>query len=352
MTSASIYALFREIAKIIEKLLRMKFICFDLEGPLSPQDNAYELMKRIKPNGDRIFEIISRYDDLLTIQGRKGYEPGETLALIVPFLIYHNISEADMREASEEAKLIDGARDLVAMLIDRGWWIGDITTCYEQYGYPITQRIGIPPENVSCTRCRLDQYRSAFREKDFTEIRQLEKDILAMHNVTDDEEIISKLDCFYWGENTNPIVRKILAEVKPMGGRRKAEMLKEFAKINQQSMDSIVVVGDSITDSKMLNLVDKAGGLAIAFNANEYALKYATMSLASVRLDDLWIVLEPWETGGRQAIEQVVKEREMAGGTGNREWFHWIADTKDITRALEIHKKIRRLVREEAAKLG
>jgi len=329
----------------------VKFICFDLEGPLSPQDNAYELMRRID-NGDRIFEVISRYDDLLTIQGRRGYEPGGTLALIVPFLICHNISEDDMREASEGATLVDGAHDLVAKLIDRGWWIGDITTCYEQYGYPITQRIGIPPENVSCTRCRLDQYRSAFREKDFAEIRQLEKDILAMHNVADDKEIASRLDCFYWGENTNPIVRKILVEVKPMGGRRKAEMLKEFARINQRSMDSIVVVGDSITDSKMLEVVDRAGGLAIAFNANEYALKYATMSLASVRLDDLWIALEAWEKGGRHAVERVVKEKEVAGGTGDREWFHWIAGTKDITRALEIHKRIRHLVREEAAKLG
>ena len=329
----------------------MKFICFDLEGPLSPQDNAYELMRRIH-NGDRIFEVISRYDDLLAIQGRKGYEPGGTLALIVPFLIYHGISEADMRAASEGASLVDGARDLVAKLVDRGWWVGDITTCYEQYGYPITQRIGIPPENVSCTRCRLDQYRNVFREKDFTEIRQLEKDILAMHNVAGDKEIAGRLDRFYWGENTNPIVRRILVEVKPMGGKRKAEMLKQFARINQQSMDSIVVVGDSITDSKMLQAVNKAGGLAIAFNANEYALKYATMSLASVRLDDLWIALEAWEKGGRQIVERVVKEKEVAGGTGDREWFHWIAGTKDITRALEIHKRIRHLVREEAAKLG
>jgi predicted HAD superfamily phosphohydrolase len=49
------------------------FICFDLEGPLSPQDNAYELMK-LFPNGDKIFEVISRYDDLLTLEEREDYE--------------------------------------------------------------------------------------------------------------------------------------------------------------------------------------------------------------------------------------------------------------------------------------
>ena len=70
----------------------MNFICFDLEGPLSPQDNAYELM-RLFPNGGKIFEVISRYDDLLTLEEREDYEPGDTLALIVPFLLLHNISE-------------------------------------------------------------------------------------------------------------------------------------------------------------------------------------------------------------------------------------------------------------------
>ena len=64
----------------------MNYICFDLEGPLSPQDNAYELMK-LFPNGDRIFEVISRYDDLLALEGKEDYEPGDTLSLIVPFLV-------------------------------------------------------------------------------------------------------------------------------------------------------------------------------------------------------------------------------------------------------------------------
>jgi len=33
-------------------------------------------------------------------------------------------------------------------------------------------------------------------------------------------------------------------------------------------------------------------------------------------------------------------------------WFHWLAGAKDVTTALEIHKRIRLLVREEAAQLG
>src|SRR3989304_8290436 len=96
------------------------FIAFDLEGPLSPQDNAYELMK-LFPNGDKVFEVISRYDDLLTLEEKEGYEPGDTLALIVPFLILHNISENDIATLASRATLINGAPELISRLQFVGW---------------------------------------------------------------------------------------------------------------------------------------------------------------------------------------------------------------------------------------
>ena len=96
----------------------------------------------------------------------------------------------------------------------------------------------------------------------------------------------------------------------------------------------------------------QAGGLAIAFNANEYALKYATMSLASVRLDDLWMVLSAWEEGARPVVERMVREKQKAGGTANKEWVHWLDGIRDMAPVLDIPKKTRRLVREEAAEPG
>ena len=53
-------------------------IVFDLEGPLSPMDLAFELMG-LREGGDKVFAVISRYDDLLTLEGKAGYEPGDTL---------------------------------------------------------------------------------------------------------------------------------------------------------------------------------------------------------------------------------------------------------------------------------
>jgi energy-converting hydrogenase A subunit R len=329
----------------------MNLICFDLEGPLAPQDNAYELMK-LFPNGGKIFEVISRYDDLLTLEGRPDYEPGDTLALIIPFLAYHGIEEEQIAAMGQKAGLTPGATTLISKLKSRGWYIFCISTSYEQYAFPITQRLGIPSDNVACTSFPLAQIRKLLSQNEFALLKQTEQEIVNLNPLTDDTRIKEYLDYFYWQKLPKTRWGRIIGQVKPVGGRRKVEALENFSTRMGKPLSGWMVVGDSITDFKMLRAVNKAGGLAIAFNANEYALPYSTVGLASVSLYDLWIVLEAWEKGDREDVKRVVKEMEKVGGAGDRGWLHWLDGTKDITPALEIHKRIRRLVREEAGKLG
>lgn len=329
----------------------MNLICFDLEGPLAPQDNAYELMK-LFPGGGRLFEVISRYDDLLTLEGRQDYEPGDTLALIAPFLAYHDVREEQITAMGQKAGLTLGALELISRLKSRGWGIFCISTSYEQYALSITQRLGIPHENVGCTSFPLDQICQLLSHDDFLLLEQAEEEFMALTPQVDDAVIEQILDKFYWQRLPRTSPGRIISEIKPVGGKRKVEALEKFSARMGEPLSHWIALGDSITDFKMLQTVNKAGGLAIAFNANEYALPYCTMSLASTNLDDLWIAMEAWELGRRQAVEQVVKEKQEDGGKGDREHFHWMVEVKDVTQPLEIHKHIRRLVREEAAELG
>jgi len=327
------------------------FICFDLEGPLSPQDNAYELMK-LFPNGDRVFEVISRYDDLLTLEEREDYEPGDTLALIVPFLILHNISEDNITTLATAASFTGGAAKLVSWLEYSVWKVFCITTTYEQYATHITQKLGIFAHNVACTPFPLNKLRQALSEEELKLLRQAEEDILTMQPISDDKRIKQRLDDFFWNKLPATKLGMVIKEVKPMGGRRKVAALNKFSETYGQPLSNWVVVGDSITDFRMLQTVDKAGGLAIAFNANKYALPYSTMSLASTFVSDLTEVLQAWQKGQRKGVEKIVKEKEKIGGSGDRGYFNWLSGRENIDEVIEIHKRIRRLVREEAGKLG
>ena len=328
----------------------MSVICFDLEGPLATQDNAYELMK-LFPEGGRIFEVISRYDDLLTLVARFDYEPGDTLALIAPFLVCHGIKEHDISALARKATLTAGAVGLISRLSAQGWKIFCISTSYEQYAKRVAHRLGIFSQNVASTSFPLDKFSKELSKEDFRFLETLEKDILNRHTI-DDNWIKKRLDLFYWKELPKTNLGRLVQQVQPVGGQRKVEALRHFADAQKQPFPNWVVVGDSITDFKMLQAVDQAGGLAIAFNANEYALPYATIGLASTHLDDLRPVLEMWKKGKRPAVEKLVREKEKAGGSNDRGNFHWLAGIKGIAAPLEVHKRIRRVVREEAAKLG
>lgn len=328
----------------------MKLIAFDLEGPLSPQDNAYDLMG-LFPQGRKVFEIISRYDDLLTIEGRTGYEPGDTLALIVPFLVYHGVKESDIVALANKASFIPGAADLIPDLISAGWKVFCITTTYRQYSGNLIRRLGIPAENLAGTSFPLDQLAKVAVEADFGLVAGVEQELLKL-SPSDDGKIKRTLDRFYWEQLPRTKFGPLIAGVKPVGGRRKAEALQRFASRVGQPLSKWVVVGDSITDFRMFQTVESAGGLAIAFNANEYALPYATMSLATIDSRDLLPVLVRWATGGRLAVANFVAHEEQRGGKNDRNYFHWLSGNNQWTAALPVHKRIRRLLRESAAKLG
>jgi len=173
-----------------------------------------------------------------------------------------------------------------------------------------------------------------------------------MSPVDDDDRIKQRLDYFFWEKLPTTDLGTAIKEVKPVGGRRKVAALNKFADSYEQPLAKWVAIGDSITDFRMLQAVEEAGGLAIAFNANEYALPYATMSLASISIGDLMEVSEAWQKGGRRGAEKIVKGKEKVGGMGDRGYFHWLSGSKDIDEVIEVHRRIRRLVREEAGKLG
>jgi len=327
------------------------FIAFDLEGPLSPQDNAYDLMK-LFPDGDQVFEVISRYDDLLTLEEREDYEPGDTLALIVPFLLLHNITVDNVTTLAAEASFIGGADKLIHGLESSGWKVFCITTTYEQYAIHITHKLGIYAHNVACTPFPLAQINQTLCKEDLALLEQVEADILKMRPVDDDDRIRQRLNQFFWEKLPTTDLGKAISQVKPVGGRRKVDALNKFADKYSQPLSGWVVVGDSITDFRMLQMVESAGGLAIAFNANEYALPYATMGLASTFISDLTDVMAAWKKGQRKEVERLIKEREGLGGKEDRGYFHWLSGREDIDEVIAIHKRIRRQVREEAGKLG
>lgn len=128
-----------------------------------------------------------------------------------------------------------------------------------------------------------------------------------------------------------------------MGGRRKAVAARAFAAERNVDLADVVTVGDSITDASLLSVVAEAGGLAVAFNANSYALPHATAAVASTSLQDLARLLWAWERGRQKAVRTICRQQPTAD---------WLVGRCLTPEVIERHQVARRASRGHAAALG
>ena len=115
-------------------LAKRKVWISDCEGPISKNDNAFELAKYFIPKGDKVFTLISRYDDYLAdIIKKKGYKAGDTLKLILPFLKAYNATNQSVTDySSQNVLLVPGAKETLQFL-KRRMPSFIVSTSYEQY---------------------------------------------------------------------------------------------------------------------------------------------------------------------------------------------------------------------------
>ena len=74
----------------------------DCEGPLTLNDNAFELADNFIENGGKLFKILSLYDDyLVDIVKKENYKAGNTLKLILPFFVVENLKNKDLVDFSQ-----------------------------------------------------------------------------------------------------------------------------------------------------------------------------------------------------------------------------------------------------------
>jgi predicted HAD superfamily phosphohydrolase len=277
------------------------------------------------PGGDKVLAVISRYTQLLALEKRKGYEPGDIFVKILPFLLLHHIQEDHLTELAYKATFTSGAANLISQLEYDSWKIFCLTAAYEPYALHITQKLGIYAQRVSCTPLSLSELYPLTGKSEMGLISQVEKEILTLIPENDAVLIKHKLDAFYDQQLAQTSIADYLNRLQSVGGKRKLDALANISARFAQPLSNWVVVGHTQEDSLCLQAVETAKGLAIAFNAAEDVLSGSTLSLASVNIGDLQDLLKAWQKDGRKAAENLVKEKERIGGRGERGYFHWLS---------------------------
>ncbi len=270
-----------------------KVFISDCEGPVSKNDNAFELTAHYVPNGEHLFTVISRYDDVLAdVVKKPGYKAGDTLKLILPFLKAYGVADHKMQSFSAKTLLlIANVRESLAF-IQKVAHAFIVSTSYEHYVRALCQAIDFPFKKVYCTRVKIDKYSLSRKERD--RLREIAAEIAEMPIIEipkgassiqdfpkEHQQVIRRLDEIFWEEIAKMEIGRVFKEVNPVGGREKAEAVMRIAKKLDVSLSEIVYVGDSITDVEAFKTVRNANGLTISFNGNEYAIRDAEIAIMS-----------------------------------------------------------------------
>src|SRR3990170_5504815 len=106
----------------------------DCEGPISKNDNAFELTSHYVPEGSSFFALVSTYDDVLAdVVKRPGYKAGDTLKLILPFLKAYGVTnQAILEYSSKNVLLVPGAKETL-QFVSSFMPSFIVSTSYEQY---------------------------------------------------------------------------------------------------------------------------------------------------------------------------------------------------------------------------
>jgi energy-converting hydrogenase A subunit R len=288
----------------------------DCEGPISKNDNAYELTAHFVPHGDKFFTLISKYDDIQAdVVKRRGYKAGDTLRLILPFFKAYGVTNQKMKKFSaQHILLVPGAEDTLRFVRDLMLSF-IVSTSYEQYMRALCEVVDFPYKAVHCTRLDIDKCRIA--EKEVETLRRLREEIVAMPMIqipsyaasiddfsTRDKETITRLDEIFWDKISRMTSGRMLEEVNPVGGSEKASVVERIAREKGADISEIIYFGDSITDVQPFRLVNAHGGVTVSFDGNNYAVREAEIAVLSAHTIITSVLAEVFTKSHSGAVSQ------------------------------------------------
>jgi predicted HAD superfamily phosphohydrolase len=302
-------------------------INIDCEGPITQNDNAFELSEALIPKGGEFFLRISRYDDYLAdVEKRPGYKAGDTLRLILPFLRAFGATNKMVEEFSQKslAILSDAGRMLQKLITIGPTFI--ISTSYRPYLKALSKDTGFPLEHIYCTDVDMDCFTpepyEVNRIKDMaSEITEMP--LLSWHGkdtggetALDKEAVTSfeRLDAIFWKEIPAMKIGQAYSGVNPVGGEEKARAVEDSLKKTGLGLSDVIYAGDSITDVNAMRLVKQGGGTAISFNGNRYAIKEADIALIGESPFIIAAITRLIDLKGMGVISNILSKKEFLAG--------------------------------------
>lgn len=246
----------------------------DCEGPLTLNDNAFELADNFIENGGKLFKILSLYDDyLVDIVKKENYKAGNTLKLILPFFVVENLKNKDLVDFSQNhIYSVEDSKFLLTYL-QKAMNTYIVSTSYGQYIEAISNYMELPFENTFYTKIDVDAL--ALTDDEINKINEFKQMIL------DNPEDYELFDDIFFSQIAKMSIYENIKDIEVVGGQGKKLAIDKIIERDNINKNEIFYIGDSITDVEPLDFAFKNNGISVSFNGNEYPLKVAEIAVVS-----------------------------------------------------------------------
>ena len=273
----------------------------DCEGPLTLNDNAFELATKFIKDGGELFKILSLYDDYLAdIVKKEDYKAGNTLKLILPFFVLENVKNKDMVDFSRNNIYAVDDSKLLLEYLKKSMNIYIVSTSYGQYIEAVSNYMKVPFKNTFYTLVDVDGLK--LNDEDIEKIKEFKNLILSN---PEDYELFEKI---FFSEIPKMDIYQKIRNIDVIGGPGKKEAIDKIIKRDNINTDEILYIGDSITDVEPLKFARENGGISISFNGNEYPLKVAQIAIVSPSAIATMLVSDVYAKYDKNKVLEFIKD--------------------------------------------
>ena len=280
--------------------MKNKSYITDCEGPLTLNDNAYELADYFIKDGGELFKILSLYDDyLVDVVKKENYKAGNTLKLILPFFFNVGLTNEDMVNFSRNnIFILENSKELLNYIKENmNHYI--VSTSYGQYIEALCNYMEFPFENTFYTKVDVDV---SIKDDEKQQIQKFKKQIL------ENPENYKLFDEIFFKEIPKMSFYDSIKDIEVIGGEGKKIAIEKIIANNNINKNQILYIGDSITDVEPLEFVKNNNGISISFNGNKYSIKAAEIAIVSKSAIASLLIADLYNQNNKQVVLDFIKD--------------------------------------------
>ena len=277
----------------------------DCEGPLTLNDNAFEISAKFIEDGGELFRILSLYDDyLVDIVKKENYKAGNTLKLILPFFVVEKLTNSDFIDFSKNNIYAVSDSKFLLEYLKEAMNTYIVSTSYGQYIEAVSDYMEVPFENTFYTDVDMDSLQ--LNDEEIQKVKEFKKLIL---DNPDDYELF---DDIFFGQIAKMGIYDKIKDIEVVGGQGKKLAIDKIIVRDGIDIDEILYIGDSITDVEPLEFARKNNGISISFNGNEYPLKVAEIAVVSPSAVTTAVIANVYAENDKEKVLEFIEDYNIS----------------------------------------